>query len=456
MKISKIGVYGLFDRFDHEIELSSDDRVTIIIGPNGFGKTMILRILNALFNSSTRSLENLPFQRLEISFDDSSALSVNRLPASKVELRSREQSPLEFRYHKSSETIGHITSEDVQYSREGLNFPVNAIEDFVPILEQIGHSEWINVSTDEILDLDDVFAEFGDHLPGSFGISDSKPDWLIELRQSIPVRFIGTERLTRSSAREASRDQIALLHHRNRAGRTVRTVRQYSDNLGSRVRSTLTEYATLSQSLDRTFPVRLVENPIKTALSTDQVRHKLADVEEKRSRIVEAGLLRQEREHLRVPNIQSVDESTQSVLAVYAQDALDKLSVFDDLYNRVNTFTRIANARFLHKKVSVSADGLTVEASGGSKLNLEMLSSGEQHELVLLYDLLFDTAENSFVMIDEPELSLHVAWQREVVSDLREMANLSDFHVLLATHSPQIIGPYWQDLVVELKGPDWE
>ena len=80
-----------------------------------------------------------------------------------------------------------------------------------------------------------------------------------------------------------------------------------------------------------------------------------------------------------------------------------------------------------------------------------MLSSGEQHQLVLLYDLLFDTKSDSLVMIDEPELSLHVEWQREMLSDLQQMADLSQFSVLLATHSPQIIGDRL-DLTVELSG----
>ena len=84
-----------------------------------------------------------------------------------------------------------------------------------------------------------------------------------------------------------------------------------------------------------------------------------------------------------------------------------------------------------------------------------MLSSGEQHEVVLLFDLLFGTEENSLIMVDEPELSLHVAWQRQMLEDLQEMAELSDFRALLATHSPQIIGKRW-DLTIELQGPDRE
>ena len=76
----------------------------------------------------------------------------------------------------------------------------------------------------------------------------------------------------------------------------------------------------------------------------------------------------------------------------------------------------------------------------------------EQHEIVILFDLLFGTKKNSLILVDEPELSLHVDWQRAMLKDLHEMAELSDFRALLATHSPQIIGERW-DLTIELHGP---
>lgn len=84
-----------------------------------------------------------------------------------------------------------------------------------------------------------------------------------------------------------------------------------------------------------------------------------------------------------------------------------------------------------------------------------MLSSGEQHELVILYELLFRTSDNSLILIDEPELSQHVAWQEKFVNDLEEMAEISHFRAILATHSPEIIADRW-DLAVELNGPDGE
>ena len=63
----------------------------------------------------------------------------------------------------------------------------------------------------------------------------------------------------------------------------------------------------------------------------------------------------------------------------------------------------------------------------------------------------FRIPDNSLILIDEPELSLHVAWQAQFLKDLETMATLSNFHAILATHSPEIIGDRW-DLTITLQG----
>jgi predicted ATPase len=44
---------------------------------------------------------------------------------------------------------------------------------------------------------------------------------------------------------------------------------------------------------------------------------------------------------------------------------------------------------------------------------------------VLLHELLFDVAAHSLILIDEPELSLHVSWQEEMMRDLIDIACIS-------------------------------
>ena len=53
------------------------------------------------------------------------------------------------------------------------------------------------------------------------------------------------------------------------------------------------------------------------------------------------------------------------------------------------------------------------------------------------------------VLIDEPEISLHIIWQEELLGDLSEIAQMNGLNILMATHSPQVISDRW-DLAVEL------
>jgi predicted ATP-binding protein involved in virulence len=52
-------------------------------------------------------------------------------------------------------------------------------------------------------------------------------------------------------------------------------------------------------------------------------------------------------------------------------------------------------------------------------------------------------------LIDEPELSLHVTWQKAFLTELMAIIRSVNFDVLIATHSPFIVGDRF-DLMVPL------
>ena len=61
----------------------------------------------------------------------------------------------------------------------------------------------------------------------------------------------------------------------------------------------------------------------------------------------------------------------------------------------------------------------------------------------------FRVPSNTVVLIDEPELSLHVGWQKKFLSDLTAIVELSGLDAVVATHSPFIVGDR-DDLLVGL------
>jgi hypothetical protein len=155
----------------------------------------------------------------------------------------------------------------------------------------------------------------------------------------------------------------------------------------------------------------------------------LEDLENKRQRIISAGLLAREESHYAVVGRnQQVDETTKNILSFYVQDVDEKLSVFDELTEKVELLKTILNERFYYKQLEMDIkSGFRFMTSRGQPSQPTDPSSGEQHELVLLYELLFKTGENALILIDEPELSLRPAlWRAELADLLAQHANLWD------------------------------
>lgn len=445
MILSEVTVRGLFGRFDHEIALKKNERVTIMIAPNGFGKTMILRIINSLFNQQLRQLAAMPFQEVSAGFDNGQRLTVTRTQPTESSSR-KTKSILTVTLHKSARArkafvLPRVSSDDISY-------PLGLIDEWVPALDRMAPKLWRNRETDETLDLDDVIERYGHEFPDDVRPDRGTPDWLREVQSAVSVRFVDVERLSIPRREHGFR----RTHRRPRPAK--RAINMYSNELGNRIQQTLAEYGLLSQSLDRTFPTRLVKQPHRSDITMTELRDELAEIEGKRRKLVEAGLLQQEHAGLSAPalDVEEIEESRREALAMFAQDTRQKLGVFDDILAKVETLKRIANSRLLHKSVAVNEDGIVVTTPDGQPLDLEKLSSGEQHELVLLYGLLFRVSPGALILIDEPELSLHVAWQEEFLSDIDDIATLSGCRALLATHSPQIIGDRY-DLAIELEGP---
>src|SRR5712692_1239259 len=259
MRLKQICVLGLFGRFNHRIELKFEDRITIITSPNGFGKTMILRIVNALFNQSFLKLTSIPFSTLELTFDDGSRISVERLALNE---NSHPRTRLRVTYKTSFGEL-HPFEPTGALLREELRVPIDSIEDVIAELNQLGPERWQHLETGETLSLEDVLERYADELTQATDNPQSGlPDWLRRIRAAVPVRFIDTDRLY-TSAGETRHRRVSTVTPNRFMFRALAThsepsVERYSRELGETIKGLLARYGTLSQSLDRTFPARVV------------------------------------------------------------------------------------------------------------------------------------------------------------------------------------------------------
>lgn len=86
--------------------------------------------------------------------------------------------------------------------------------------------------------------------------------------------------------------------------------------------------------------------------------------------------------------------------------------------------------------------------SGNDKLTPYQLSSGEKQMIVILLTVLIQDNKPSILFMDEPEISLHLDWQRKLIQYIKELN--PNVQIILATHSPGIILEGWRDKVTEM------
>lgn len=85
----------------------------------------------------------------------------------------------------------------------------------------------------------------------------------------------------------------------------------------------------------------------------------------------------------------------------------------------------------------------------GEVLQPYMLSSGEKQILVIMLTALVQENRPSVMLMDEPEISLHIEWQQRLITLIRTLN--PNTQIILCTHSPAIIMDGWMDAVTEME-----
>lgn len=451
MRLISFSVYGLFGTFDHTIEFNQNERIMIIHGPNGFGKTSILRLIDAFFNSKYLTLRRIPYLRMVFTFRDDDIIEVRRihrpLEPKKDAERGSQSVALEITFRGKNTTPKTYELKPPRLDRAAI--PLSAIDDIIPALTRIGPEEWLHMPTGRQLSLADALEEFADQLPEFGARHHTEPDWLKEVMKSLPVYLIEAQRLLLPTARGVKLSRMRGLP--SPAGMSS-AVSVYSKGMVDRIRETLARSAEVSQSLDSSFPKRLLQGTTNGNTKIEEIRGRYDAQVQKRTRLMEAGLLDRE-EEFPLPE-KPMNESEKHVLALYVKDVEDKLAAFDDILKRMELFKEMINRRFQYKQMKIDKNqGFIFETPQRGIVPPSELSSGEQHEVVLANQLLFDVREGALILIDEPELSLHVAWQQDFLKDLEKISDVIKMDFLVATHSPQIIDGRW-DLTAALEGPN--
>lgn len=418
MTIKRILIRDLFNTFNHEIRFNNN--ITIIMGENGVGKTITLRLIEAVFSHKFDYLLEKDFSEIVITFHKehwtitrSIDLS-QRFPEYTIQIKSSR---------KDAEPL--IVSSSMLMPR---------IPSFVV---REGENTWINRRMDAVYTRGDIMERYGSDAP-----SIDLPDWYLHQCQQNRVNLIKTQRLYQNN--ERNEHQPAL------------SVEKYSKELSILMQEEISKAARSTGDLDRTFPKRLLKQMRSNhKYLPSEILEELHRLEKHRLELSDLGLLTEtEANDAIVSDLDEKDITMLSVLHLYVKDSWLKLHQYDNLKQKLSLLKEIINSHYKHKTFTVdSLKGFVVypeETKGSlndskkSEINVRMLSSGEQNELVLFYELLFKCDDKDLILIDEPEISLHLDWLQKMIDDLKKITEANGASLLIATHSPDFVGDNYE------------
>lgn len=137
-------------------------------------------------------------------------------------------------------------------------------------------------------------------------------------------------------------------------------------------------------------------------------------------------------------------------LLVYRNALQDRRSYQERVFKNVDTYFEIVNFFLNQKQLSYSLDkdrrmpriGLRFPDDTWSKIRV--MSSGERQLLTMLYAV-NRMSNNSIVLIDEPEISLHIDWQENLLEKMMEQ--LKDRQIIVCTHSPATASDFTDHMI---------
>ena len=431
--IKSITIEELFGSYNHHIEFKQQEDITILLGQNGIGKTSILKILDMLFNHQLSLLTQIPFKKTTIVFDNDLELIIKLVNGTSEQAFDYEFSTGDWIEATRCSIIANNVKTALRNAR-------NYISDRYKNDEDV----WIDRKTGAWMTGEElVWQIMSENSLFSFDSEEIYPMFLYRLIDDVNVNFIHTNRLQTQLASVIPGRAISkgIVEYQN-------TLDIIAVEMKERLERVKKQYGQRAAELDQTYPYRLVENLATPKFSKAELHNQTSLLEEqeaKRIRLVEAGLLKLKNQEMKPLKTDSQSPYVLKAISIFVSDLREKFSILDEELERIELFRELINSRFLRKKVIVDDEmGIEVVSTINDKeIPLSKLSSGEQHLLVLYYDMIFRYPAGTLLLIDEPEISLHISCQKKFIPEMKRIMTINQMKAIIATHSPSLIGRYW-------------
>lgn len=370
--LSKVSIKALYGLYSYTLDFHPEQKpYRFVTGPNAYGKTSLLRMIDYLYNQDFSGLSKVVFDMFELDFDDGFQIHVGQQRVYDDDPNSDDTLPKKVVLSFSSKNTNSLSTDD--------------------------YFEWESDNPADI-NLNNLTAYLASH----------------------PIYFITDNRLYKGGSELTTGQELQ------------NQMKTYLQDMAGKLNLALQQ-----GMLDE-------HESIKEEYYNERVSHLKPLIDS----IVKYELVKR--------NPIPAYSAEKSAFCNSCIIALEKALEDEELKGiaRLDAFCLIVdNYAFANKEMELSPYfGFRFKAADdmASILSFDQLSSGERHIVLMNYDILFDVSDDALVLIDEPELSFHLEWQGQFMTNLEELEEVrGGLQFIICTHAPEMFSYEW-DLSVDL------
>lgn len=440
MKLVALNISKLYGCYNYEVHFNPD--VTFIYGENGCGKTTILNITEAIITGQLYELFNYAFSEIELVYESN---NVHNKPSSiRIENRKRALAVV-FQGESYIISQDRIREEMMMEEDGPADVQWRYFESY-PFLKQISHTfNYVYLPLNRS-------AKFND--------ANINRKSLLMWRRVRSHAYYDSERES-VGPREPAMLQIEELIGRKHA-EMMSDISEINDGFRNDILKSLLEankkssfvdvFDGLADSKNTIDNLSKIKNSYIEILKDLNIVSKQEEdsyirffddfiidfsefLQTKQSGVVQGvsiDLLMKYQEVIKMKEIVSIAERIEKKKAKVRKP-------MDIFIATMNDFIGVTQEE---KRIDVDTNGRIYFSTKYSKkpINIQNLSSGEKQLLTFFANLIFNVKEKKagIFVVDEPELSLHLSWQKMFVE--RTMSINKNIQLIFATHAPEIIG----------------
>lgn len=430
--IKEVSVERLFGRYDYQLRLAESENeslpmISLLYGDNGTGKTTILKLIFHILSSDlTRGhktyVARVPFQKFSIEFSDGATVIVSRPSDSLLGEFNLILDP--------GDGIRHTALFRVDDT--GAVSPLELMRPAIALLNRIAD---LNL---EVFYLGDTRALESDSIPRSdhqHPRSHRLPRQVSFFGEFQEMDDIDEEDLPGSNL-----------------GRSIRLAERWLDREAIRTSSIgETDAQQIYGEILETVATAITVEESDLATEVENLKKQLEQLEMTSRDFAMFGLGSAIESRALLDSLEHANDFSLpivvQVLAPILHGQHARLDAVRSLYQKVHRFVNVSNSYLTDKEVNFDAGkGLVIQLPQQTLIP-DLLSSGEKHLLLLFLSVFTSSDRSPLFIIDEPELSLNIKWQRTLVDSLLALSENSSCQFLMATHSIELLTKHMDHVV---------